>query len=127
MSIHNYGVVFAPTLKLPGSGVMCFGNAIFWKRSRWQLAHRRTIPSAAVCAEFTSKLFSQVVLVASCKVAATYAADWGDETSVSEMVQPTLSTQEAIGESVRLRNVQPVWCGDFGCELEPLIQGLSSA
>merc|ERR1719362_589841 len=54
LSTDNYGVVFAPTLNQPGSEVICLGNAIFWKRSRWQMQKHWSCHKSSICAELLS-------------------------------------------------------------------------
>merc|ERR1712167_565577 len=59
---EDYDVAFAPTMRLPGSKEVCFGNAIFWKHSHWQ-AHQRWTHNAAISVELRSRLQGPPVVV----------------------------------------------------------------
>jgi hypothetical protein len=125
LSNADYAVTFVPTLSVPGNDTICFGNAVFWKRWRWQQEQQWTIPSVGLCIELASHGDGHRVLLCSAKSAVTYAQDWGDKTSVSELVGSSLRAQKAIKEAVSLHGAQPVWCGDFGCEASLLLPRLS--
>jgi len=124
LSKSNYGAMFVPTLPVPGSKILCFGNAIFWRRSRWQMEQQWKVPYAALCAEFKSKADGPKVLVCCSKTAASYAQDWGDKLGQEELVDPLRLVQLAIKEAAALSGAQPVWCGDFGCDPAVLLPGL---
>jgi len=126
LSKNNYGVTFTPTMKLPGSETICFGNAIFWKRSRWQLERRWSIRNSAACAEFTSRCNGPHILVCCSKPVAGYAKDWGDFTEDSELVNAHRIVHTNLLEAAALSDSVSIWCGDFGIEAQKLLSGLSS-
>jgi len=125
VSKANYGVAFAPTMKLPGSAVVCFGNAVFWKRSRWQVERQRGIRNSAVCVELASRLIDWRIAVCSAKSAAVYAKDWGDQVADDELAQALEGVQQALAEAAAA-GLHPVWCGDFGGESGELLPALRS-
>jgi hypothetical protein len=110
----GYSVAFAPTLRLPGSDTLCFGTAVFWKHSHWQMKQQWTIPCAGICVELASKLDYPSVLLCSSKTAASYAQDWGDKVDNEDLMEPNIRVQMAIKEALNLSGAIPVWCGDFG-------------
>eukprot|EP00927_Polykrikos_kofoidii_P064529 TRINITY_DN5981_c0_g1_i3.p1 TRINITY_DN5981_c0_g1~~TRINITY_DN5981_c0_g1_i3.p1 ORF type:complete len:1277 (+),score=236.88 TRINITY_DN5981_c0_g1_i3:82-3831(+) len=123
LSKENYGVAFAPTMKQPGSNVACFGNAIFWKRSRWQLVQRFGVQSSAIFVELASRLKGPRLLVCCSKPAASYARDWGDSVTDDELAESFLGVLEVLAEASdrRLRGgPRLLWCGDFSCEFSRL-------
>jgi len=123
VSKANYGVAFAPTMKLPGSSVVCFGNAIFWKRSRWQVERQWGIQNSAVCAELVSRSNGWRVAVCSAKAAAAYARDWGDQVADEELAAALLGVQQSLMEAAS-KGFRPLWCGDFGGESQALLPAL---
>jgi len=124
LSKNNYGVTFTPTMKLPGSETICFGNAIFWKRSRWQLERRWSIRNSAACAEFTSRCNGPHILVCSSKPVAGYAKDWGDLTEDAELLNAHKIVHTNLLEAAAIADSVPIWCGDFGIEAQTLLSGL---
>lgn len=127
VSKANYGVAFAPTMKLPGSHVLCFGNAIFWKRSRWQVERRWNAQNTAVGAQLASRCTGLRLAVCSSKPAAVYVKDWGDnETQVSdeELAETLQEAQKSLVQAIGASGARPLWCGDFGIELRPLLPAL---
>eukprot|EP00928_Gymnodinium_smaydae_P009548 TRINITY_DN1357_c0_g2_i1.p1 TRINITY_DN1357_c0_g2~~TRINITY_DN1357_c0_g2_i1.p1 ORF type:complete len:969 (-),score=142.03 TRINITY_DN1357_c0_g2_i1:326-3232(-) len=135
MSKLNYGVAFSPTLRQPGSDVACFGNAIFWRRSRWSLGgvfgdHTHS----AILARFESRVGGPHVVICCSKSAASYARDWGESAPCAEEAR-TLADVESFmaetaqrGESgVKDKTCSParvIWCGDFACDLDMLKIGI---
>jgi len=127
VSTENYGVVFAPTLKLPGSDVTCFGNAIFWKRSRWQLERQWSSQRSSISAELLSRTGSWRILVCSTKPAASYAREWGDvKVADSDMTENLKGVHTEFAKTAAESDVRCVWCGDFGTEPRILLRDLAS-
>eukprot|EP00930_Biecheleria_cincta_P095293 TRINITY_DN87273_c0_g1_i1.p1 TRINITY_DN87273_c0_g1~~TRINITY_DN87273_c0_g1_i1.p1 ORF type:complete len:1052 (-),score=204.80 TRINITY_DN87273_c0_g1_i1:74-3229(-) len=120
----NYGVFFAPTMKLPGSSVVCFGSAVFWKRSRWHLERRWSVKSAAACVQLSSRLQAPQLIVCSCKSLASYAQDFGEELAASEMAFEICEVQQSVQEAADASGARPIWCGDFNLEPKSLLQVL---
>jgi len=125
LSKMNYSVMFSPTMRLPGSAVVCFGNAIFWKRSRWALQKRLNIKSSAVCAELISKAGELHVAVCCTKSAASYAKDFGDTLDDEEILEPLRLVQKCLLEETSKSGAHPIWCGEFGIEPTVLLPGLA--
>lgn len=94
----NYAVAFAPTLHVPGSDQVCFGNAIFWRRSRWTLCGRRAfgLLKTAACVELVSREGGHGLLVCSTKSAASYASDWADPVDDLELLRPLLGVHREL-------------------------------
>jgi len=110
---------------LPSSSVLCVGNAIFWKRSRWQAQSCWTIGNISICAELESRIGGHKILVCSTKSVASYAKDWGNMASDEELVEPLVSAHIAVAKVVAEKTLIPIWCGDFGCELSAFISQLA--
>lgn len=133
LSKLNYGVSFCPTLLLPSSNVVCFGNAVFWKRSRWQVEQRWSAGNrAAAFAELSSKLDGPRIIVCSSKSHAGYIQDWASRADLDgmkeiDLAEAMISVQAELNEAVARSGARPVWCGDFGIEPKVLIPELASA
>eukprot|EP00928_Gymnodinium_smaydae_P079064 TRINITY_DN63086_c0_g1_i1.p1 TRINITY_DN63086_c0_g1~~TRINITY_DN63086_c0_g1_i1.p1 ORF type:complete len:1035 (+),score=207.39 TRINITY_DN63086_c0_g1_i1:84-3107(+) len=146
LSKENYSVAFSPTLRQPGSQEICFGNAIFWKRSRWSLdGVFGEQNQCAIYVVLNSQRECPPLLVCCSKSAASYARDWGDAPD-SDVEAQSLQNVEAVlaksaqgvndGSLSRLRprstswkngkkaKMRVLWCGDFACELPPLLTSL---
>eukprot|EP00913_Durusdinium_trenchii_P012729 g11955.t1 len=119
----NYGVAFAPSLRLPGAGVICFGHAVFWKRNRWQLERQWAVGNTAICVELSSKLESPNLLVCCSRGEAVYAEEWGHkqplEAFMAELKPVETELLEHSGPKLR-----PLWCGDFGPYAEAVVRHL---
>ncbi|CAE7668864.1 ppp2r4B, partial [Symbiodinium pilosum] len=113
LAMKNYGVAFSPTIKLPGSTTVCLGNAVFWKRSRWQLKKFWAMPNCAVCTELTSRTKCPGLVVCCSKSPGVYAIEWGEQ----------LGKEVLLNESWPKDG--PIWCGDFG--LSAKVTGLQSS
>eukprot|EP00930_Biecheleria_cincta_P089922 TRINITY_DN7925_c0_g1_i1.p1 TRINITY_DN7925_c0_g1~~TRINITY_DN7925_c0_g1_i1.p1 ORF type:complete len:1149 (-),score=223.92 TRINITY_DN7925_c0_g1_i1:9-3368(-) len=130
MAKANYAVSFTPTMKLPGSSVVCFGNAVFWKRSRWQLKRRWSVKSAAACVQLSSRsqgpstVDCPELLVCSCKSVASYARDWGEQLAAAEMAFEICEVRDSVQEAADASGAKPIWCGDFNMEPEALFEVL---
>ncbi|CAL1148079.1 unnamed protein product [Cladocopium goreaui] len=93
----NYGVVFMPTLKQPGSAQIHCGNAVFWKRTRWQMERYWDAGKGALCVELTSKLQGPDVLVCCSRAGNVYAEEWGKNFSNEELItQPADSSATCV-------------------------------
>jgi len=124
LSKANYGVVFAPTLKLPGSATICLGNAVFWKRSRWQLKSQCALENSGLSVVLESRLDGSCIGVCSSKAAASYALEWGDCMSMEECLRPMQRISDRL--VVEAADIPMVWCGDFSCEPQVLGAGQPS-
>lgn len=121
----NYAVTFAPTMKLPGSAVVCFGNAVFWKRSRWQMERSWNVANAAVCVELSSRLRGPPLVVCSAKSAAVYARDWGEAVDDEELIETFREVDRELVDAAERTGAKPIWAGDFGCSAKTLLGRLS--
>lgn len=120
----NYSMAYAPTVQL--SDGVSLGNAIFWNRSRWKLERHFDINSgSAICAQLLSYAGGHRVLACCAKADCSYSLDKGSEVSLEELAQPVSIVSERIREEVVKVDAIPIWCGDFGCELENLQSSLS--
>eukprot|EP00928_Gymnodinium_smaydae_P012208 TRINITY_DN1443_c1_g1_i5.p1 TRINITY_DN1443_c1_g1~~TRINITY_DN1443_c1_g1_i5.p1 ORF type:complete len:963 (-),score=105.83 TRINITY_DN1443_c1_g1_i5:1795-4683(-) len=123
LSMHNYGVVFAPIMKLPGSKALCFGNAVFWKRSRWTLDGYHALNNTAVSVLLISKCQTEQehrLLVCSAKPSASLALEWGTDVRRSELSLALHGVSQSISKIAAESNASPIWCGDFGTDFSDL-------
>eukprot|EP00929_Paragymnodinium_shiwhaense_P067714 TRINITY_DN34048_c0_g3_i2.p1 TRINITY_DN34048_c0_g3~~TRINITY_DN34048_c0_g3_i2.p1 ORF type:complete len:1107 (+),score=240.28 TRINITY_DN34048_c0_g3_i2:107-3427(+) len=119
LSKENYGVAFVPTLKQPGADTVVFGNAVFWKRSRWHCKAHYGASDAAVVVELISRLEAPNLMVASSKSAASYAQDWGDDVSTHELAGSYLDMFQVMTDPSKA-DVRKIWCGDFQGHIDDL-------
>lgn len=124
LSRLNYGVTFAPTMKMPGMESLCFGNAVFWKRSRWQVEQRWGVVNSAICIELKSRLGAPSLIVCSSKSAGAYAREWGDEMADDELIDAMGCIQGSLADAAGPSNRRLVWCGDFTMDPKALLDGL---
>lgn len=111
---QNYGVVFMPTLPQPWGQHMSFGNAVFWKRTRWQL-ERHWAVSSALCVELSSRLEGPDVLVCCSRAEMVYHEEWGTSShSNEELMSGLLPVHRELMNHASRRELRPIWCGDFG-------------
>jgi len=110
----DYGVAFAPALKMPGSAVICFGNAVFWKKSRWQFERRWSVGQKALCVQLSSLLECPDLLVCCSKPPGVYAVEWGEALTNDELMRELLPVQSQLLETAASEELRPLWCGDFG-------------
>lgn len=125
---NNYAVFFSPTMMLPGSDVVCFGNAVVWKRSKYQLKRNFAIDGAA-CVELSSRQRGPNLLVCSSKPPAVYAKEFDSTVSDDEIAIPAVSVQQGIMDAVSSiadEEVHPIWCGDFGLDAHTLTEKLTA-
>lgn len=120
----NYGVVFAPTLKLPGCDTICLGNAIFWKRWRWRLEGHYGLNGSAVCAELFSRVGGSRVIACSAKTAASYALEWGDSMTSEELLCPARSLLACLTQDAQAAGARLIMCCDLGCDPPMLRAGI---
>lgn len=126
LSKANYAVAYAPTVKIPGNSTLNLGNAVFWKRSRWNLVRHFAVLSGSACSvELTSKCGGPHLLVSSAKTAASYVLEWGEEITERELLTPIQRVAEKVTEEAQTCLGSPVLCGDFGCEPEVLRSGIA--
>merc|ERR1712187_876873 len=109
-------------MALPGSETIVLGNAVFWKRSRWELTRHFAFGMGDACVELVSRVGGPRILACSMKAAATYASDWGDATiAKAELLEPVCTVAAGLTEEAVRSGAQVLWCGDFGCE-PPVLQ-----
>ena len=124
LSKENYAVAFAPTILFPGSEDMCFGNAIFWKRSRWELCEQHDLGRSCAVVELVSRLEAPRLLVCSSKAAIGYAKDWGDDVTDAELLEGLVNAQCGLSKLAQSFSSQSLWAGEFGCDTPTLLGGL---
>merc|ERR1712060_515679 len=116
-------VIYVPTMTMPCSAAICFGNAIFWKRSCWQFkSHIEILDSA--CIELESKANGCKILACSTKTAASYASEWDGQSTDEELLSPLRIISDALAHEATRCGARVVWCGDFGCDPLTLRKGL---
>lgn len=121
----NYGVVFMPTLKQPGSAQIHCGNAVFWKRTRWQMERYWDAGKGALCVELTSKLQGPDVLVCCSRAGNVYAEEWGKNFSNEELITQLIPAQRALLHHCGKRSLRPIWCADFGMDSDAALAELA--
>eukprot|EP00403_Amphidinium_massartii_P028316 CAMPEP_0178405430 /NCGR_PEP_ID=MMETSP0689_2-20121128/18395_1 /TAXON_ID=160604 /ORGANISM="Amphidinium massartii, Strain CS-259" /LENGTH=1223 /DNA_ID=CAMNT_0020026445 /DNA_START=71 /DNA_END=3742 /DNA_ORIENTATION=- len=123
----NYGVAWAPIMHVPDCARVALGNAIFWRRSRWQLdAIDHVMPSAA-CVQLLSRSSNTRIVVASCKSAATLCRDWGDftEDDVAGHFEMLHTCEASLVRRAAKIGALALWCGDLGGSSDWLKKGLA--
>lgn len=124
LSKENYGVSFVPATPLPNSSNLCLGNAVFWKRSRWEVEHMWSIPNSAACVHLKSKLNCPDVIVCSSKTAAGYIRDWGDSVDDEELAEMLLPVHRSLVQAASRSGARLLWCGDFSTEPEVILKSI---
>ncbi|CAE7537786.1 PPP2R4 [Symbiodinium necroappetens] len=127
LAMKNYGVAFSPAMRLPGSSTVCLGNAVFWKRSRWQLKNFWTVPNCAVCIELASRVHCSDLVICCSKSPGVYAIEWGEQLEKEVILHELAPLQSQLLEKAASQDARPVWCGDFGLSAKDVLEGLSEA
>ncbi|CAE7564818.1 PPP2R4 [Symbiodinium sp. CCMP2456] len=127
LAMKNYGVAFSPAMRLPGSSTVCLGNAVFWKRSRWQLKSFWTVPNCAVCTELVSRAHCPDLVVCCSKSPGVYAIEWGEQLEKEVILHELAPLQSQLLEKAASQDARPVWCGDFGLSAKDVLEGLGEA
>eukprot|EP00435_Cladocopium_sp_Y103_P027502 s1280_g6.t1 len=125
MAKKNYGVVFMPTLKQPGSSQIHCGNAVFWKRTRWQMERYWDAGNGALCVELISKLQGPDLLVCCSRAGNVYAEEWGKSVSNEELISELFPAQRALLHHCGERSLRPIWCADFGTDSDVALTELA--
>ncbi|CAE7274100.1 PPP2R4 [Symbiodinium microadriaticum] len=127
LAMKNYGVAFSPAMRLPGSSTVCLGNAVFWKRSRWQLKNFWTVPNCAVCIELASRVHCSDLVICCSKSPGVYAIEWGEQLEKEVILHELAPLQSQLLEKAASQDARPVWCGDFGLSAKDVLEGLGEA
>lgn len=127
LAMKNYGVAFSPAMRLPGSSTVCLGNAVFWKRSRWQLKNFWTVPNCAVCIELASRVHCPDLVICCSKSPGVYAIEWGEQLEKEVILHELAPLQSQLLEKAASQDARPVWCGDFGLSAKDVLEGLGEA
>eukprot|EP00439_Symbiodinium_sp_Y106_P082335 s1288_g21.t1 len=127
LAMKNYGVAFSPAMRLPGSSTVCLGNAVFWKRNRWQLKNFWTVPNCAVCIELASRVQCPDLVVCCSKSPGVYAIEWGEQLEKEVLLHELAPLQSQLLEKAATQDARPVWCGDFGLSAKDVLEGLGEA
>lgn len=127
LSKENYGVVFVPTLPIPGSVVLCLGVAIFWRRSRYDMQEWWAIRSSAACVQLSPKTpgHGSNIVVCTSKPAGVYVRDWGEEISDESIAEEVGVIYQDLVSPLPRRNAELLFCGDFGCGAPVLLPCLN--
>lgn len=124
----NYGMVYAPTVQLPGKNGLSLGNAVFWNRSRWKLErHFELYDGGAVCVQLTSRVGGPCILACSAKPGESFSAEKGNDVTHEQLVLPLQTISQSLQEEADIAGAIPLLCGDFGCEPDVLQSALSAS
>lgn len=126
LSKENYGVAFAPTQQMPGSDLVCFGNAVFWQRSRWNFQQSWSTSPDAIYVELTSRLKAPPLVVCCSKTRVGYARDWGSAMGEEDLLGAHAPLRVGLSQASEESGARRIWCGDFGASPQAVLPNLAS-